>query len=270
MSHCYGYIRVSPKIKDIDSRIEALKTQYQDIELFVETGIKGGVPLSERPKFQELDAKLENGDELVVWWIDELGKEFSHCLNNIKTLIDKGITIKSNVESLEFKLNDNISDALIKMLKGYAESEKHRRLFAAELGRRALKQEPGHWKEKFRGRQKNEGQHQEIAQALFEGKTLQAVADETGASLSTVKRVKAKIKQQDELGTLRGRGHGGRGHGGKGHGGRGHGSRGDGSRDHGKGMGHEKGRGHKMYGEGKGRRRGQGKIVPETESTESE
>ncbi len=69
--------------------------------------------------------------------------------------------------------------------------------------------------------------HQEIAQALFEGKTLQAVAEETGASMSTVKRVKAHIKDSDEMGNLRGRGRHGH-HSGKHHGrqgGRGHGRR---------------------------------------------
>lgn len=203
MTTCYGYIRISPKIGDIDNRIEAFKSYNDSIELFTETKIRGGVPLEERPVFTDLEKKLNQGDELVVWWIDELGKEFSACVNNIKALINRGITIKTILQNLEFKLDDQITDALVKLMQGFAESEKHKRLFAAELGRRCLKEDRENWKAKYRGRKRNEGMHQAIAQALFEGKTLQAVAAETGASMSTVKRVKAKIKDQDEMGHLR-------------------------------------------------------------------
>jgi len=128
-----------------------------------------------------------------------------------------------------------------------------------------LREDSEKWNEKFRGRKKNEGMHQEIAQALFEGKTLQAVAEAkgktlqavaeaTGASLSTVKRVKAKIMDNDEMGNLRGRGHGR--HGGRselgerGHGGRGeHGGRGghEGRGEHGR-HGHHAGRGGSGFG----------------------
>ncbi len=132
MTKHYGYIRISPKITDIDSRIQAFSTYNAGIELFTETGVRGGVPLTERPVFTELDKKLSQGDELIVWWIDELGKEFATCINNIKTLINRGVTIKTIVQDLEFKLDDQITNALVKMMHGFAESEKHRRLFAAE------------------------------------------------------------------------------------------------------------------------------------------
>lgn len=222
MTACYGYIRISPKIKDIDSRLEAFSAYNEQIELVSETDVRGHMPLLERPKFAELNEKLQSGDELIVWWIDELGKEFATCLSNVKDLISRGITIKTLIQDLEFKLDDQITDSLVKMLQGFAESEHHHRLFAAEMGRRALKEDREGWKAKFRGRQKDEGKHKEIAQALFEGKTLQEVAEQTGASLSTVKRVKAKIKDKDEMGHLRGRGHG-RKHGDKPHHGNGHG-----------------------------------------------
>lgn len=249
MTTCYGYIRTSPKINDIDSRIQAFSTYKSDIELFKETQVRGGVPLAERPVFTELDKKLNQGDELTIWWIDELGKEFSVCLNNIKSLIGRGVIIKTIVQDLEFKQDDQITGALVKMMQGFAESEKHKRLFAAELGRRSIKKDCEGWKAKFRGRQVNEEMHQQIAQALFEGKTLQAVADETGASISTVKRVKAKIKENDELGHLRGRGYG---RGGK-HGERRHGERKHGGRRH----ANEESHGHKK-GHERRRLRGEG------------
>ncbi|RQW62017.1 recombinase family protein [Vibrio viridaestus] len=207
MSNAYAYLRMSPKIEDVDRRIEALKQSSDDIELFVEKGIKGRVPLDERPEYEKLNAKLVAGDELFLWWIDELGIDFLTSVNNVTSLIQRGVTIRTINQNLEFKLDDQITDALIKMMHGYAESDRHKRMFAAEMGRRALKCDPGKWKEKFRGRRGNEEMHRTVAQKLFEGKTLQQVADETEVSLSTVKRIKAKLKEHDEMGQMRGRGH---------------------------------------------------------------
>lgn len=204
----YGYIRKSPKISDINERIEFFKNELVDVELFVEQGVRGHVNLLERPQYKVLDEKLQSGDTLFVWWVDELGIDFLLCINHLSALLDRGVVVRTVKQELTFMQNDNITDALVKMMHGFADSERHKRLFAAEMGRKLLKSEPEGWKQKFRGRRADEGKHRVIIEALFAGKTLQEAADESGTSLATVKRVKAKIKQHDELGNMRRRGHG--------------------------------------------------------------
>lgn len=82
---------------------------------------------------------------------------------------------------------------MLRLMKGYEEIETYQRLMAAELGRRKLKGNQEEWQAKFKGRRANHQLHQRIADLLTSDKTLQAIADETGASISTVKRVKAKF-----------------------------------------------------------------------------
>ena len=67
---------------------------------------------------------------------------------------------------------------------------------------------PQMWKQKFRGRPADKAKHQHLATLLLEGNTLQSVAEQCDVSLSTVKRVKAKLNQFDEEGSLRRRGDG--------------------------------------------------------------
>lgn len=207
MANHLGYIRLSPKIEDIDQRLDAFRQASSSVELFIERGIRGNVPLGERPQYCAMRSHLQSGDHLFIWWIDELGCEFDTCLMHLKSLLVAGVTVRTLSRSLTFKQNDPVTDALLTLIEGYAHSHHHRRMVAAEMGRRALKETPEIWKSKFRGRKRDDEKHQQVAKALFEGKTLQAVADETGVSISTVKRIKAKIKQNDELGQLRCRAH---------------------------------------------------------------
>jgi DNA invertase Pin-like site-specific DNA recombinase len=208
MNQQYGYIRVSPKIKEIDQRIKALNEFSTEIKVFVETHVRGKVPLNDRPQFQLLKQELQSGDELVVWWLNDFGREFDECHQQIEALLAEGITVKTVNQSLVFCAGNSISDALLRLLKGYAEHGVHRRLMAAHLGRKALQQNPEEWQRKFRGRQGDNQKHTQIAQLLFEGKTLQSIADQMDTSMSTVKRVKAKLRESDDLGELRTRGDG--------------------------------------------------------------
>lgn len=238
MSNNYAYIRVSPKIADIEQRVESFTEMDSTTTVIKETNIRGKIDLNERPAYQSLRKQLKSGDSLLVWWIDELGCDIKRCLTHLSTLLDDGISVKTVKQRLEFKPDDIASEAMLRLMAGYAEMEECHRLAAAEFGRRALKENPEMWKEKFRGRRRDTEQHQAIAQALLEGKTLQAVAEETGSSLSTIKRVKSKLRDGDDLGQLRTRGSGnGKGHG---HGGRhGHGDgrgRGKGMRGRGQGV----------------------------------
>ncbi|PSU29047.1 hypothetical protein C9I99_25295 [Photobacterium lutimaris] len=66
-----------------------------------------------------------------------------------------------------------------------------------------MKQDPERWQQKFRGRPADREKHQQIAALLLEGDKLQQVADRYEVSLSTVKRVKGKLSQFDDEGTLR-------------------------------------------------------------------
>lgn len=192
-----GYLRVSPKVEDIDHRIDVMMIQTQS-GLYIERGIRGNAPLEERPEFQKACALLNAGDTLLIWWMTDFGLGFKLAYGVITDLLRKGISVKTYHQNLVFKPNDQQTEAMLRLIKGYEEIETYQRLMAAELGRRKLKGNPGEWQAKFKGRRVNHELHQHIAQLLTSGKTLQAIADETRASISTVKRVKAKLKNKTD------------------------------------------------------------------------
>lgn len=194
-------------MKDVDSRIEQLQQYQSDVILFKETGVRGNVALLDRPQYQLLAERLTTGDTLVVWWLTEFGRQFDDCYKTIEGLLDEGVKILTINQQLSLLPNNENTQAVLQVLKGYAEAETQHRLIAAEFGRRGLKTDKALWKEKFQGRRADKDQHQKIVTLLLEGRTLQAVADETGSSISTVKRVKAKYRDGDELGQMRGKSH---------------------------------------------------------------
>ncbi|MBD8513502.1 recombinase family protein [Photobacterium sp. CAU 1568] len=194
MPTLYGYIRLSPKMSDPEALIRQITDYDPNLRLFRETGIRGNVPAEERPRYRDLFNTLKPGDQLIVRWVTDLGFHFDACHQTLQQLLDKGVIVHTVNQPLTFKPGCPITDALLLMLKGYANSHTQHRLWAAEAGRDSLRQDKAAWKEKFRGRRANHEVHQQIAMLLKAGKTLQTVADETGVSLSTVKRVKAKMQ----------------------------------------------------------------------------
>ncbi|MDO6708756.1 recombinase family protein [Photobacterium sp. 1_MG-2023] len=197
MPNLYGYIRLSPKMTDPEALVRQITEVSPDLQLFRETGIRGNIPAEARPQYRALCEALQPGDQLVVRWITDLGFHFDACHQTLRQLLDQGVIVRTLTQPLTFKAECPITDALLLMLKGYASSQTQQRLWAAEASRHTLRKDSAAWQEKFRGRRANHALHREIAQLLRSGKTLQSVAEETGASLSTVKRVKAKMQQND-------------------------------------------------------------------------
>ncbi len=198
----YTYTRYSPKNSELESQLEALAKRFPQATA-VQDRVKGRVPALEREQFVKLFDKLQPGDTLALWWLNALAPDFKQSHELICQLLDKKVTLQMLSQELTFEPDSVETKVLLCVLKGYADSEKQHRLFAAEMGRRALRGDPRAWKEKFRGRPANREKHQHIAALLLEGKTLQQVADETETSLSTVKRVKSKVLEHDDSGSLR-------------------------------------------------------------------
>jgi DNA invertase Pin-like site-specific DNA recombinase len=91
-----GYARVSTKDQKLELQTEALQKAGCE-KIFKET--KSAV--KERPELQNMLAHLREGDIVVVWKLDRLGR-------SLKDLIDLVSGFRENV--IEFKsLNDKIS-----------------------------------------------------------------------------------------------------------------------------------------------------------------
>lgn len=86
-----GYARVSTKDQQLDLQLDALKKEgcqkiYQDT-------MSGTT--SNRPELQEMMAQLREGDVIIVWKLDRLGRSLKHLVELVNYIIEKKAGIKS-------------------------------------------------------------------------------------------------------------------------------------------------------------------------------
>ena len=92
-----GYGRVSTLEQNIHPQIDQLK-QAGCERIFRDkaSGVK-----TERPGLQEALDFLREGDILVVWRLDRLGRSLKHLLETVSMLEDRGIGFRSLQESID-------------------------------------------------------------------------------------------------------------------------------------------------------------------------
>ncbi len=203
MPNIFGYVRCSPMNSAQEQQIEDIRERSPSIELRCERGVRGYVQMRDRPIWSELLSELSSGDTLVVWWIECLGGNDEDLLDTLKAVLARGVIVETIHYDLVLQKECPISQGQIALLGGMASYSTMRKRGFAEAGRQALRAQPEQWKEKYRGRRADKTRHHEIASLLLAGYTLKATSIETGASVSTVKRIKAKLVEQGQQGEMR-------------------------------------------------------------------
>jgi DNA invertase Pin-like site-specific DNA recombinase len=92
-----GYARVSTEDQHLHMQEDALKNAGCE-EVF--TDIASGTK-SQRPGLEKALTYLREGDTLVVWKLDRLGRSMQHLIQTIKNLVEKKIGFKSLQESID-------------------------------------------------------------------------------------------------------------------------------------------------------------------------
>lgn len=86
-----GYARISTSNQNLDLQIDAL--QKAGCEKIFQDQISGS--LMNRPALDLLLKEIRNGDVLVIWKLDRLGRSFKDLINLVNSLLEKGIGLKS-------------------------------------------------------------------------------------------------------------------------------------------------------------------------------
>lgn len=86
-----GYARVSTKDQSLDMQIEALK-QAGCVQICEE--IASGAKTA-RPVLDEVMRNLREGDTLVIWKLDRLGRNLAHLIHLTNKLIEKKVGLIS-------------------------------------------------------------------------------------------------------------------------------------------------------------------------------
>lgn len=92
-----GYARVSTIEQDVTPQIDELKRA--GCERIFRDKISGAK--AERPGLQEAMEFLREGDSLVVWRLDRLGRSLKHLLETVGLLEERGIGFRSLQESID-------------------------------------------------------------------------------------------------------------------------------------------------------------------------
>ena len=92
-----GYARVSTDEQNFDLQLSALqRADCKQIFTDKVTGTK-----AERKGLNDALSHLREGDTLVVWRLDRLGRSLRHLIDTVTTLQERGIEFKSLTESID-------------------------------------------------------------------------------------------------------------------------------------------------------------------------
>ena len=97
MAITVGYARVSTTSQHLDMQLDALTASGCTR---IHTDTASGA-LSARPGLDQALAELDEGDTLVVWRLDRLGRSLPHLVATIDTLTRQGVNLKSLHEAID-------------------------------------------------------------------------------------------------------------------------------------------------------------------------
>ncbi|WP_065332289.1 recombinase family protein [Tritonibacter mobilis] len=93
-----GYVRVSDKDQTEALQLDALNTVGCD-KVFVDHGVSGAK--TKRDGLDQLFKELKEGDTLVVWKLDRLGRSTIHLLQILNDLRDRGIEFLAITQGID-------------------------------------------------------------------------------------------------------------------------------------------------------------------------
>ena len=92
-----GYVRVSTVAQTLDQQQTALESAGVT-KMFSDT-LSGA--RDDRPGLAELLAYVRDGDTVVVWKLDRLGRNLAHILATVKELTELGVTLVSVTDGID-------------------------------------------------------------------------------------------------------------------------------------------------------------------------
>jgi len=96
-----GYTRVSTATQDAQLQLDALLdagVQRRDVFSDVTSGSRTAI---ERPGMKRLLDYVEEGDTVVVWRIDRLGRSLIDVLNTVNLLREQGVKVRSLSDGID-------------------------------------------------------------------------------------------------------------------------------------------------------------------------
>lgn len=133
-----GYTRVSTATQDAQLQLDALLdagVQRRDVFSDVTSGSRTAI---ERPGMKRLLDYVEEGDTVVVWRIDRLGRSLIDVLNTVNLLREQGVKVRSLSDGIDPETTSG--RLMLGMLSTLAEYERELIVERVNAGIAAAKQ----------------------------------------------------------------------------------------------------------------------------------
>lgn len=175
-----GYARVSTDEQNLALQIDALRIAGCE-DIITDEGITGAA--RKRPGLDKALAKLKEGDALVVWKLDRLGRSLSHLIAIMDDLRERNVGFQSITDGINSdtpggKLHFQIMGALAEFERSLIVERTQAGLEAAK--RRGVKLGPKY--------QINRHQIEDARRRVESGETVAHVARSIGCHRSTLAR----------------------------------------------------------------------------------
>lgn len=197
--HTFLYARVSTSDQTISHQLDQAKAAgFKFDEVVEDDGVSGVTTrFQDRKGGAKLLDKVRRGDLLVVRWVDRLGRNYEDVTETIRTLMDKGVVIKTIINSMTFDgatkdpIQKAVRDALIGFMAAMSQAQAEAIKEAQKAGIKKAK-EAGGADVKYRGRKPtfDHAQLQRVHELLSLNASPSAIAAEVGISRATVYRIK--------------------------------------------------------------------------------
>ena len=123
MSKTYGYVRVSTDEQTSNSQRDAIIARFPSASILADDGVSGTVPPRERPALGILlNQILQEGDTLVIYAIDRIGRNARDTLELVEELEKRKVTLVSIREGVD--LSSAVGQAVLGIMASFAQMER--------------------------------------------------------------------------------------------------------------------------------------------------
>ena len=190
------YCRVSTADQDVTiQRTQAEEAGFRFDAIVVDAGVSGvHYRLAERPEGRRLFDILRSNDELVVRWVDRLGRDYQDVTTVIREFMARGVIIKTVINRMVFDgstkdpIQKAVRDALIGFMAATAEANAEVTREAQRAGIAAAKNKG----DRYRGRKPsfNRNQFETVLGMVGQGLGTTAISNATGLTRQSVIRIR--------------------------------------------------------------------------------
>lgn len=186
-----GYARVSTQDQSLDLQIDAL-TKANCTRIFKE---HASGKSTERPELQAMFDILREGDTVVVWKLDRIGRNTKHLIEIAEKLDNLGVNFVSLKENID--TSHAIGNFFFQLMAALAEFERENMIERTTAGLKAARA-----RGKYGGRPKVNRKKIDMALTMYDSKqyTIAQICEACGISNATLYRYdKKREKESKEL-----------------------------------------------------------------------